>query len=395
MKILLINDHGAPIGGAELMLLRLRQELNTLGHDVRLFSTTAETERENVVADYTCFGTSSSFRTLLQTANPFACSGLKAVLHEFNPDVVHVRIFLTQLSPLIMPLLRDYPTVYHAAWYRSICPTGTKTLPNGKACEFPAGLACLSNKCLPVWDWVPLMFQLDCYSRWKFVFDACVTPSEALKNSLQEDFINPIKVIWNAVPVTAPRPLLVSPPVVAYAGRMVQVKGVDILVRAFKKALERVPNAVLVLAGDGPDLSRIKALIADLGLAQNVKVLGHLSQTELESQLQSAWVQVVPSRWSEPFGIAAAESMMRGTCVVASNTGGLAEFIESGKTGFLVPPGDVDALAEALIRCLSEVELVESMGRAAREFALQNLDLPSFARKFLMIYDSVIGNPVN
>ncbi len=44
------------------------------------------------------------------------------------------------------------------------------------------------------------------------------------------------------MPVTAPRPLLVSPPVVAYAGRMVQVKGVDILVRAFKKALERVPN---------------------------------------------------------------------------------------------------------------------------------------------------------
>ena len=61
----------------------------------------------------------------------------------------------------------------------------------------------------------------------------------------------------------------------------------------------------------------------------------------MEARFESAWVQIVPSIWEEPFGLAAAEAMMRGTAVIASRTGGLAEIVQDDLCGFLVPPGDV------------------------------------------------------
>src|SRR5918999_1323382 len=139
MKILLINDYGTLTGGAEVQMLLFRDELRRQGHDARLFTSSARTSAEKSHADYECLGTTSRLRTLLQTANPWAFARLRKVLAEFHPDVVHVRIFLTQLSPLILPLLMNVPCVYHVVWYRPLCPLGTKMLPDGTACHLPAG----------------------------------------------------------------------------------------------------------------------------------------------------------------------------------------------------------------------------------------------------------------
>jgi hypothetical protein len=104
VKILLVNDYAVRQGGAEVLLLRLRDALRERGHDVRLFASNAKEDGNCTPADYTCRGTTSRFRTLLQVANPWAAIGLRNVLRSFQPDVVHVKIFLTQLSPLILPL---------------------------------------------------------------------------------------------------------------------------------------------------------------------------------------------------------------------------------------------------------------------------------------------------
>ena len=127
MKILLVNDYATPTGGAELIMLSLRRQLRELGHDARLFASSARPLNQESQGDYHCLGTTSKFRTLLQSKNPWASQKLAKILSEFKPDVVHVRIFLTQLSPSILPLLINIPTIYHVAWYRAICPLGTKS----------------------------------------------------------------------------------------------------------------------------------------------------------------------------------------------------------------------------------------------------------------------------
>src|SRR5688572_7000123 len=103
MRILFVNDYATPTGGAEIMTLALRERLRERGHDARLFASCAGAGTTNGAAEYRCFGATTGFRTLLQVANPWAAQELRRALADFQPDVVHVRLFLTQLSPLILP----------------------------------------------------------------------------------------------------------------------------------------------------------------------------------------------------------------------------------------------------------------------------------------------------
>jgi len=388
MKILLVHDYATPTGGAELQMLGLREGLRRRGHDARLFSTTAGSRAE--LADERCFGTTSSFRTLLQTANPWAYGKLKAVLEKFHPDVVQVTIFLTQLSPLILPLLEDVPSLYYAVWYRSICPLGTKMLPDGSGCHVQAGAVCYRNGCLPLRDWVPLMLQLRLFQRWGGVFRMVAANSEAVRKRLEVDGVNATEVVWPGTPVVPRQGEMVRDPVIVFAGRLMHKKGADVLVGAFAKVVAQVPGARLLIAGDGPEREALLRLIAQLKLESTVSILGQRSREEVERAFDGAWIQVVPSRWEEPFGLVATESMMRGRPVVASDCGGLSEIIQNGKTGLLVPPGDAEKLAAALLSLINDRSRIIQMGRAAREVAVTQFSEDTSVEKFLKLYESLL-----
>jgi glycosyltransferase involved in cell wall biosynthesis len=395
MKVLLINDYATPTGGAELLTLALRDGLRERGHDARIFASSARPGRNGSFADYECLGTTSYLRTPLQTANPWAFWQLRRVLSTFRPDVVHVGIFLTQLSPLILPLLKEVPSVYQVHWYRPICPLGTKTLPDGTACQVPAGAVCYHSRCLPLYGWMPLMLQMRLWRRWRPVFNRIIANSELLKRCLLAEGIGPVEVMSPGIPVQPMRPPLSSPPTIAFAGRLVRQKGVDVLLHAFTKVVPHSPEARLLVAGDGRERASLQRLIADSGLSAKVFLLGHLPRADLEQHFAAAWVQVVPSRFAEAFGLAAAEAMMRGTAVVASASGGLPEVVRDGQTGFLVPPGDADALAEALLVFLRDRALAEQMGKAGREVALAHFREETYIDKAVQLYQALRHNKVS
>jgi glycosyltransferase involved in cell wall biosynthesis len=373
VRILLVNDYAALFGGAEIRMAELRDELRRRGHDARLLATTAGGPSAEHAADYTCYGTTSSARTALQTVNPWAARSLKRALDDFRPEVVHVKMFLTQLSPLVLPPLRSVPALYHAVWYRPICPIGTKLLPDGGICRVPAGAVCYRSGCVPLRDWPLHMLQLRLWRRWRHAFDLVVANSHAVASRLAAEGVDlPIEVVWNGVPVVEPRPALAGPPTVAFAGRLVREKGVAVLLQAFARCLRRLPEARLVIVGDGPERAPLERLAAELDLGRSAVLTGRLPRDELERRLAGAWVQAVPSLWEEPFGNVAVEAMMRGTAVVATSAGGLAEIVRDGETGMLVPRGDVAALAEALSSLLSDRDLAERLGRQGRELALRD-----------------------
>ena len=392
MKVLLINDYATPTGGAEFLSLALRDGLRKRGHDARLFASSARPLNAESLADYECLGTLSRFRILLQTLNPWAWWKLRQVLAEFQPDVVHVTIALTQLSPLIFPLLKNVPAVYNAQWYRSICPVGTKILPSGKSCQFARGTVCYRNHCLPLQDWFLLTGQMYLVKRWFNVFDKVVAASEAVKERLSTTEINSIDVIWNGTPTCQSRPPLTSSPTVVFAGRLVWEKGVDVLLRAFAKVQQQIPGAKLLIAGDGLERNNLESLVHTLNLSSHVSLLGHLPRTALESLFAQAWVQVIPSRWAEPFGLVAAEAQMRGTAVIASNIGGLAEIVRHGQTGFLVPPDNTDVLAENLLTILQDKQLAERFGKLGRTIAIKHFSEDIFVNKFLDLYHQLLNN---
>ncbi|MFL0658910.1 glycosyltransferase family 4 protein [Cylindrospermopsis raciborskii] len=389
MKILLITDYATPTGGAEILTIALRDGLRSRGHDARLLASSARPLNAQSQADYHCFGTTSSFRTLLQTANFWAFRKLKQILAEFQPDVVHVTLFLTQLSPLILPLLQNIPSLYYAVWYRSICPTGTKILPNGTACQVKMGMACYQNHCLPLWDWLPLMLQMKLWQRWCNAFDLFIAPSQAVKEHLMKAGIKSVEIVWHGTPIQPQRPPLRSPPTVAFAGRLVKEKGAEVLLKAFALVVHQIPEAKLLLVGDGSEREALKQKINDLNITANVFMPGLVSRLETEKLFSTAWVQVVPSLWPEPFGTVVIEAMMRGTAVVVSASGGLPEIVKNNDTGLVVPSKNYKALAAALLQILHNREWAERMGKRAREVAKTQYSHDIYVDRFLEKYQKI------
>lgn len=390
MKILLINDYGTATGGAELQMLSLRQSLRDRGHDVRLFSSRAiQVAGSHCLSDYSCFGTTTLVQVLSQTINFSAYLSLRRILHEFRPDVVHVRMFMWQLSPLILPLLKEVPCLYQAAVYKAVCPTGTKLLPDGRPCKSKAGTACLRCRCLTPQSWSAFMVQQQLWQHWRSAFNLVVALSYGMKAKLEAEGIKPIEVVYNGVPVRPMRPPLTNPPTVAFAGRLVSEKGVDVLLQAFARAKAQIPQARLIIAGCGSEEDALQDLAAKLGISSDVAWLGHLSRSEMEKRFDSAWVQVVPSVWSEPFGNVTTEAMMRGTSVIASAVGAQPEIVVDGITGFLVPPLDVEALTVALLRLLLNPSLAERMGEIGRQYALTHFSEDRRTERFLEIYQEL------
>lgn len=384
MKILLISDYSVPRGGNEVVTLSLRDGLRARGHDVRLFASRAYADAGEP-AEYGCFGTATPMRAALWCGNPSAFLGLRRALADFRPDVVHVRLFLSQLSPLILPLLREVPAVYHDGWYRTVCPIGSRVLPDGKGCHDSAGSVCYRSGCVPALAWPLLMTQLHLWRRWRDVFDVVVANSRPVAVWLEASGIARVEVIANGIKAREPRPPLSGPPTIAFAGRLAYEKGVDTLLDAYKLVIEQRPDTQLLIAGEGPESGRLRKIAAQLDA--KIEFLGHQPREIIERRFDAAWVQVVPSRGSEAFGNAAAEAMMRGTALVASTTGGFTEYVRHEETGLLVAPGDHAALGRLLLKVLGDREYAESLGRAGRRYALTAFDQGQFLDRFIAIYE--------
>ncbi len=391
MRVLLINDYGGSYAGAETLTLGLRSALCERGHEARLLASGARLLPGENLADYRCAGTTSRLQPLFEAYNPSAARAVRRAIAEFDPDVVHVSMFLWQLSPSILRPLRAVPAVYHVMTYKPVCPLGTKVLPDGRPCPHAAGRVCRSGGCQTWPSWLAREAQQRLWRRWQGAFDRIVPVSEGVAVRLREAGIAVRPPVSPGVAVREPRPPLSDPPLVAFAGRLVREKGVDLLLRGMPAVLERVPEARLVVAGEGPDGARLRALAARLGIQGRTRFLGHVPADALDEALSAAWVQAVPSLWDEPFGIVAPEAMMRGTAVVATAAGGLAESVVHGKTGLLVPGGDPEALAAALVRVLSSRETAEAMGAAGRRRALDEFEESAFVDAFLEIYADMLA----
>lgn len=393
MRVLLLNDSASPIGGAELMTKTLRDGLRRRGHDVRVFASDYQIDHDGNFADFTCRSSTGPKQALRRTLNPSAASRLRAALREFQPDLVHVRMFLTQLSPLILPELRDRPAVFHVTDYGSVCPKGTKQLPDGSPCGFPVGWACRSQGCVSSVAWAPLMLQHHLFRRWRGAFDRIIANSHEVAAMLRRHGIEPVEVVWNGVPETPQRLPLdpAAPPLAVVAGRLTREKGVDVAIAAMAQVVRELPDAKLTIAGEGPERAALEQQVEALDLRDNVTLLGKISRDAVSELMGRAWVQLVPSRWREPFGLVAAEAMMRGNPVIATTGGGLAETIESGVHGWHVPPGDAAELARAMLRIMSDREAAERMGAAARARAVAEFSERVFLDRIEAHYRAIAG----
>lgn len=155
-------------------------------------------------------------------------------------------------------------------------------------------------------------------------------------------------------------------PLFAYLGRLKKYKGVDLVLRAF--AQSAIPEATLEIAGAGEFRTELEQLAGTLGVAERVRFLGRIDETAKIALLRRAWATLFASP-KEGWGITNLEAAACGTPVIASNSPGIRESVRHGETGFLVPHGDVAAMATSMRNLSDQRALVEHLGIAARRFA--------------------------
>ena len=142
-------------------------------------------------------------------------------------------------------------------------------------------------------------------------------------------------------------------PTVAFLGRLRKYKGVGVLLEAFARVAGEKPDAELSIVGDGPYRSALEAHAKRLGIASRTRFHGFVPAAEKVALLSAAHVSVCPSP-KEGWGLTVVESNACGTAVVASRSPGLVDSVKDGVSGLLVPHGDVDALASAILRVLDD-----------------------------------------
>ena len=176
-------------------------------------------------------------------------------------------------------------------------------------------------------------------------------------------------------------------PVALFVGVLERYKAIDVLAQAWRLAAPRVPSALLRIVGQGTMSSTVRELVAEL--PDRVEWIPRLSTTEVARALDAATVLVLPSR-SEGLGRVVIEAFCRGRGVVGSRTGGIPDLVSEGDTGLLVEPGDPRALADALVRALSEPGLAPRLGVAARAAVEPWLASPEeYARRVRALVDDV------
>ncbi|HVQ35679.1 MAG TPA: glycosyltransferase family 4 protein [Candidatus Bathyarchaeia archaeon] len=179
-------------------------------------------------------------------------------------------------------------------------------------------------------------------------------------------------------------------PVAVTVGRLVEAKGLDVLLAAWRKVRDRVPDAHLVLAGDGPLRAALTEQAARLGLGGSVVFLG--ARRDVPDLLQRADVYVSASR-TEGMSNALLEALASGCATVATRVGAAEDLIVDRASGLLVPPGEVGPLSDALVELLLQDELRVRLGAAARRRARDEFSIESVVARYEDTYRELMRPP--
>lgn len=173
-----------------------------------------------------------------------------------------------------------------------------------------------------------------------------------------------------------------APPLALIVARMAaeeRYKGHDALIDAWTLVQARVPDAKLVIVGDGDDRPRLEARVREAGLEQAIVFTGSVGDDQVRQLHAQSACYVMPSA-HEGFGLAFLEAMRaRRPCVAA--TGAAQEIVEHGTSGFIVSPGDVEGLTAAITRLLDDASLRGRMGDAARARYEQHFTAAKFGER--------------
>jgi glycosyltransferase involved in cell wall biosynthesis len=303
-----------------------------------------------------------------------------------GPEVIH---FHQVYDPELVEFMRASAPVALSAHGYGACPSGVYYFRPGQECTRARGMGCiprmLARGCMHTRDPRDLPAKYARAGRGLEALrraDLAVTYSSSVDRHLAANGVTRRTIV--------PLFTTMAPHAgsghhtrrrVVFAGRIVKPKGAEVLVRAARDV-----DAEFVICGDGRQLPALRGLAHELGIEDRISFRGWLAATELAIELANASLVAIPSLWPEPFGLVGIETLAAGRPVVASATGGVADWLEDGVSGTLVRPGDAGALSLALNELLADPARQQTMGMAGREAVAERFSRECHVRKLQESY---------
>ncbi|MCW5821943.1 MAG: glycosyltransferase family 4 protein [Cyanobacteria bacterium TGS_CYA1] len=182
-----------------------------------------------------------------------------------------------------------------------------------------------------------------------------------------------------------------SQKIVLYVGRLVNEKGVQVLIDAAPKVIHQYPETQFLIVGTGYFMETLKAQAAYSGIEQNVRFLGYVADSDLLKLYQISDAVAIPSLY-EPFGIVALEGMAAGTPVVVSDVGGLRDFVEHGQNGITTYAGNSDSLAWGILQVLRDAGLAHHLINTATKAVEEVYNWKMITKKTRETYEKVFAD---
>jgi glycosyltransferase involved in cell wall biosynthesis len=343
-------------------------------------------------------------KLLLPAQMVWSNSTFKALIHrlrETRPDVVHVHNTVPLLSPSVLHACykERVPVVATLHNYRLVCPAGT-LFRDGAICHDCIGhvpVASVRHGCQSGSRGQTLPFALSTVANreaWRSRVSAYICISQS-----QRDILKPLRlpddrvfVKWNMVPPAGRAPEGERRDIIVFVGRLVDSKGIPVLMAAWDLYLSKSRNSPLrlVIAGAGPLEASVAAWADE---RPQVDFAGLLSASECRVLMETARAAVVPSEWEEPFGMVMVEAMAAGVAPIASDHGSFPEMMVDGYEGTLFPPGDAMALAKVFHDVETAPGRYERYGRNARQAYEAHFDPDANICQLESIYEFAIKHP--
>lgn len=320
-------------------------------------------------------------------------SGILGNLRERPVRWLLVPFFLCGLAIALRREVRRFePDIIHAHWW------------------FPAGLmaglllATTNRSCKLLTtchgaDYYVLGERLPRLRRWVFGrSDKVAVVSEAMRDHAIKQDLPEEKLVVAPMGVDLSksfRPIMKQERQgVLYVGRLVEKKGVDVLLSGWAAAPEHVRNQGLTLIGSGNNKDSLVALAESLGISQSVNFVGPVPHSGLPAYYQRARLLVFPSIISpdndqEGLGLVAIEAMGCDCPVLVSDIASLSDVILDGETGFVFPMGDSESLARRLTELLSSNELCKEVAERGGRYVRSRFDWSSVGEKYSSLYSEM------
>jgi L-malate glycosyltransferase len=380
MKVLLCHfaELGA-VGGVETVVRQLSAGLTARGHNAGVVETTnGATGKRMLGFDVPVWSVKSSTYPVYQRPRSWASFARSTgqflqVLRDFKPHVVNVHFPCSQALPVIGARLLPHDWRMAVTLHGSEIRSYPHTEPHFKDWQ---------RRLLQRAEVVTAVSQSlldDAVALYPFI----QTKSRVIHNGLE--------AAWFEAADKAGNDETASTPYILCVARLHHVKGVDILLKAWAKIHSSMPETVLRLVGDGPETEALKSLAEELGITRFVEFAGAVSRERLAPLYRKARLVILPSR-TESFGLTLLEAGACGALSLAARVGGIPEVIEDGRTGFLVEPESVDALAAAIeeVMRLSAEERAR-IRKAARARVEERFSEERIVSEYLELFTSMLN----